>query len=363
MKVVSQSLKSAPHQIESASGGSARKINNDEASVIKLDFDENPLGMSPTAREMAHAAIAESTRYPDANGLDLKTSISAKYRVPLDWLTLGAGSSDILELVATAFLGPGKSAVFSRFSYHAYAQAALRSGAEAIPVPTRDFGNDLNAMLEAVRENTSVVFIANPNNPTGTYLQSEELTTFVEKLPKHVLLVLDEAYNEYLRDDLRHDSIPLVRNHPNVLVTRTFSKAYGLAGLRIGYSISTQFVTEYLNRIRLPFNVSNVAQAAAIGALRDEKFLQCTFDANERGMSQLSTGLRKLAIPFVVSHANFILARFGEATNRVNRLLLGHNIVVRSVADYGLEDWLRISIGVEEQTEKLLETLRQPKWR
>jgi histidinol-phosphate aminotransferase len=312
---------------------------------------------------MAHAAIAGSSRYPDASRFDLAAAISTRFQVPVNWITVGAGSTDILEVIARAFLAPGKSAVVSDFSYHSYAQATRRAGAEVIAVPTRDFGYDLKTMLAAIREDTSVVYIANPNNPTGTYLHPEELSQFIERLPRHTLLVLDEAYNDYLRPDLRDVGMTWVRSHPNVLVTRTFSKAHGLAGLRIGFSISPPFVTECLAQIAPLRNLSNVAQAAALGALQDVEFLKDAYDANERGLSQLSKGLREVAIPFVVSHANFILARFGGASNRVRRLVLGHNIVLRSVAVYGLEDWLRIPVGVEEKNERLLQTLRQTNWR
>jgi histidinol-phosphate aminotransferase len=355
VQIAAQVLKAQPYQAGKPIEELARELGLDEAQIIKLASNENPLGMSPKARDRAHAALADSAVYPDANGFSLKAALGSTFDVPAEWITLGAGSNEILELIANTLLVPGKSAVFSQYAFIVYAQATLRVGAESIVVPARDFGHDLDAMLAAIREDTTVVFIANPNNPTGTYLTHEALDAFIRQVPETVLVVLDEAYNEYLPRNLSYDSVAWVRERPNVIVTRTFSKAYGLAGLRVGYSISSPGLAEHMNRIRPPFNVSNVAQAAAIGALEDAAFREQTFELNQRGLQQLSDGLRALGISFVPSYGNFILARFGDASARVNDFLLRHGIIVRPVAGYGLRDWLRISVGTQEQNEQLLQ--------
>jgi len=249
--------------------------------------------------------------------------------------------------------------VYSQYGFVVYGQAILRTGAHGIMVPARDFGHDLEAMLAAIRADTTVVFIANPNNPTGTYLGEAALADFIARVPQRVLVVLDEAYNEYLPSALRYDSIAWVRQRPNVLVTRTFSKAYGLAGLRVGYAISTPELGEYINRIRPPFNVGNVAQAAALGALSDTAFLERTYEVNRQGLAQLTAGLQALGIGFVPPHGNFVLACFGAQAAQVNEYLLRHGYIVRPVGGYGLPEWLRISVGLPEQNAALLRLLQE----
>ena len=358
VQIVEQVLRAQPYQAGKPIGELAREIGMPEADIVKLASNENPLGMSPVAREQANAALLDAAYYPDANGFELKAALAQRFAVPHDWLTLGNGSNDILELLASTFLAPGTSAVFSQYAFIVYAQATLRVGAQSIVVPAREYGHDLDAMLGAIRDDTSMVFIANPNNPTGTYLSAAQIEAFISRVPSNVVVVLDEAYNEYLPPELRVDSIAWVRQYPNVVITRTFSKAYGLAGLRVGYAIASAETTEYMNRIRQPFNVSNVAQAAATGALRDDAFRQKTYETNLQGLAQLSAGLDGLGIEYVPSHGNFVLAKFGAQAAQVNAFLLKHGIIVRPVGGYGLPEWLRISVGLEEQNARLLNALK-----
>lgn len=352
-------LQARPYQAGKPTSELAREYGLNEASIIKLASNENPLGMSPRAKMNATLAIETSWLYPDPNGFDLKHTLAERCDVSPKNITLGNGSNDLLELVASISLAPGRSSVYSQYAFTVYAQATLRAGAQGIAVPARDYGHDLDAMAAAVRDDTSVVFISNPNNPTGTYLEPASIERFIKGVPSDVLIVLDEAYNEYLPDTLRYDSIAWVKTYPNLVVMRTFSKAYGLAGLRVGYAISSPEVCDFLNRVRPAFNVSNVAQAAAIGALEDTEFCETTFHMNLAGLAQLEAGFTALSIPYVKSYGNFILACFGEAAADVNQHLLKRGVIVRPVANYGLPQWLRISVGLPEQNAALLSHLNE----
>lgn len=331
----------------------ARQYGLDARTIIKLASNENPLGMPESARQAMLQVMDETGRYPDANGFDLKGALADKYQVPEEWLTLGNGSNDILELAARAFLAPGKSAVFSQYSFIVYPLAVQAVGAKALVVPaTPELGHDLDAMLAAVREDTKLVFVANPNNPTGTFLSSAEIENFLNALPPHVMVVLDEAYNEYLEPELRFESSLWVHRFANLIVSRTFSKAYGLAGLRVGYALSQAPVADLLNRVRQPFNVNVLAQAAAKAALSDRDFLDKTYHLNRAGYLQLADAFRALGLSFVPSYGNFVLVKVGEdagAGERINQKLLKAGVIVRPVGNYGLPQYLRVSIGLPEE--------------
>jgi len=341
----------------------AREFGLEESRIVKLASNENPLGMPESARQALINAAADAARYPDGNGFELKAVLAAKYRVPADWLTLGNGSNDILELAAHALLGPDTSAVYSQYTFVVYPLATQAVGARAIVTPaTSGLGHDLEAMRTAIAEDTRVVFIANPNNPTGTFLSAAAIEAFLEPVPAHVAVVLDEAYNEYLDPALRFDSTLWVQRFPNLIVSRTLSKAYGLAGLRIGFAIAQPFLTDVLNRIRQPFNVNSLAQAAAVAALADQAFLDKSFRVNADGYRQLTEGLARLGLEFIPSYGNFVLVRVGDddaAGARVNLALLKQGIIVRPVGNYGLPRWLRISIGLAEENAALLAALPQ----
>jgi histidinol-phosphate aminotransferase len=333
----------------------ARELGLVPESIIKLASNENPLGMPESAR----AAIARATelgRYPDGNGFELKKALSARLGVPLDWITLGNGSNDILELAAGATLAPGTSAVYAQHSFAVYALATQARGGRAIVVPARNYGHDLDAMATAIAPDTRIVFVANPNNPTGTFLEHERVARFIEKVPRNVLLVLDEAYNEYLPPELRSDTTAWVRKYPNLLIARTFSKIYGLAGLRVGYGIAQAELTDLLNRLRQPFNVNSLAQVAALAALEDKAFTEKSYEVNRRGMHQLVDGFAALGLETVPSRGNFVLVKVGAA-GKVYQALLERGVIVRPVANYGLPEWLRVTIGLPEENARLLQVL------
>src|SRR6516225_6443634 len=256
----------------------AREFGLDEARIVKLASNENPLGMSESARrailQIAAQPAGELGRYPDSNAFELKAALAARYDVPPEWITLGNGSNDILEMAAHAFVERGQSIVYSQYSFAVYALATQGLGARHVVTPAVRYGHDLDAMLAAIDEDTRLVFIANPNNPTGTFIEGAKLEAFIAKVPAHVVVVLDEAYTEYLSADKRYDSIAWVKRYPNLLVSRTFSKAFGLAGLRVGFAIAQPELTDLMNRLRQPFNVNTLAQAAAIAALNDKPFLE-----------------------------------------------------------------------------------------
>jgi histidinol-phosphate aminotransferase len=333
----------------------AREMGLAEASIVKLASNENPLGMSPKAKAAVAAAIAGIERYPDNFGLT--HALAERCGVNFAQIVLGNGSNDILELAGRAFLAPGRSAVFSAYAFAVYPLATLAAGAECIVAPaTPDFGHDLAAMRAAVRPDTRIVWLANPNNPTGTFLPYGDIEDFIASLPGDVLVVLDEAYNEYLPLSERFDTLAWVRRFPNVLVTRTFSKIYGLAGLRIGYGVGSQAVVDLLNRVRQPFNVNNLALAAATAALDDQAFLNESFELNQRGMAQILAGLERLGLEHLPSYGNFITFKVRDAAG-VNRRLLKLGVIVRPLAGYGMPDHLRVTIGREHENARFLEAL------
>ncbi|HTJ92438.1 MAG TPA: histidinol-phosphate transaminase [Pararobbsia sp.] len=340
----------------------AREFGLDEARIVKLASNENPLGMPQSAQAAMQRVVAELGRYPDANGFDLKKALSARYGVPDEWITLGNGSNDILEIAAHAFVERGQSIVFAQYSFAVYALATQGVGARAIVVPAQAYGHDLDAMLAAIEPDTRVVFIANPNNPTGTFIPGEQIEAFIQRVPKDVVVVLDEAYTEYLAPEQRYDAIEWTRRYPNLLVSRTFSKAYGLAGLRIGFAIGQPELTDLLNRLRQPFNVNSLAQAAAVAALNDQAFLAKSAEINTAGYAMLTAEFDALGLEYVPSSGNFVLVRVGEddaAGARVNLGLLKEGVIVRPVGNYGLPQWLRVTIGLPEENAVFVAALRR----
>jgi histidinol-phosphate aminotransferase len=312
--------------------------------------------MPASARAAMAAALADLGRYPDANGFALKAALSAKFGVPADWITLGNGSNDILELAAGAFLAPGRSCVYAQYSFAVYALATQARGAQAIVVAARDFGHDLEAMLTGIRGDTRLMYVANPNNPTGTFIDAATMEGFLARVPPGVVVVLDEAYNEYLPPEDRYDSTAWVRRFPNLLVSRTFSKAYGLAGLRVGYGVAQPALTDLLNRVRQPFNVNTPAQAAALAALGDQAFLQRSYELNRAGLREFEAAFDALGLSYVPSRANFVLVKVGAAA-RVYQELLKRGVIVRPVGNYGMPEWLRVSVGLPAENATFLAAL------
>ncbi|MCS0583915.1 histidinol-phosphate transaminase [Massilia pinisoli] len=352
----------APYQAGKPISEVAREFGLDEANIVKLASNENPFGVPESAKAAMAAAAAELGRYPDANGFELKAALAKRYDVPADWITLGNGSNDILEIAAHAFVQKGQAVVYSQYSFAVYALATQGVGARGIVVPAKAYGHDLDAMADAIDPDTRLVYIANPNNPTGTFIPAAEIEAFLAKVPSSVVVVLDEAYNEYLEPKDQFESTQWVRKYPNLIVSRTFSKAYGLAGLRVGFAIAQPAVTDLMNRIRQPFNVNSLAQAAAIAALNDKAFLQKGFENNRAGYQQLTQAFEELGLEYVPSHGNFVLVKVGEdddAGARVNVALLKQGVIVRPVGAYGLPQWLRISIGLPEENARFVEALKK----
>jgi histidinol-phosphate aminotransferase len=352
----------APYQGGKPISEVAREFGLDEAKIVKLASNENPLGMPESSKQAMLHAMAELARYPDSNGFDLKRAITSKYDVPADWITLGNGSNDILELSAHAFVQPGQSVVFSEYSFAVYPLATQAVGGRAIVVPSKDFGHDLPAMAKAIAPDTKLVFIANPNNPTGTFVPGAEIETFLQQVPPNVVVVLDQAYDEYLAPELQYDAVAWVRRYPNLIVSRTMSKAYGLAGLRIGFGIAQPAITDLLNRIRQPFNVNAMAQAAAVAALNDKDFLAKSAQVNSDGYRQLTQAFEEMGLEYVPSYGNFILFKVGDddgAGARVNLALLKQGIIVRPVGNYGMPKFLRVTIGLPEENNAFLAALKK----
>jgi len=348
----------APYQAGKPIEELAREHGLQPETIVKLASNENPLGMPESARRAIEAALPELGRYPDSNGFDLKAALSRKLDVPADWITLGNGSNDILEAAAAVTLAPGRSCVYAQHSFAVYPLATQARGARSIVVAARDYGHDLDAMLAAIGADTRLLFVANPNNPTGTFVGAEQMGAFLSRVPRHVVVVLDEAYNEYLPPGLRHPSIEWVRRFPNLLVSRSFSKAYGLAGLRVGYGVAQAELTDLLNRVRQPFNCNSLAQAAAVAALADEAFVARSVEVNRRGMAQVTAAFDALGLRYLPSHGNFVLVQVGDGA-AVYRGLLKRGVIVRPVANYGLPQWLRVTIGLPEENDRFIAALRE----
>lgn len=327
-------------------------------NIVKLASNENPLGPSPKALRAAEHALCDVARYPDGNGFELKAAIADRYGVVQDSIVLGNGSNDLLELAARAFLEPGCSAVFSQHAFAVYSLAVQAVGAKGIEAPALDWGHDLEAIFGCLENETRVVFIANPNNPTGTLLEADALRTFMQRLPPTILVVLDEAYTEYLPAGLDMDSIKWLSAFPNLIITRTFSKAYGLAGLRVGFALAHPHVADMMNRVRQPFNVNSIAQAAAVAALTDTAFLARSHELNLAGMSQMKAGFSKLGLAYIPSFGNFLSFHVGHAQSIYQKLLrLG--VIVRPIAGYTMPEHLRVSIGLESENDKFLQALER----
>jgi histidinol-phosphate aminotransferase len=347
----------APYQPGKPIAELAREMGLKEESIVKLASNENPRGIGPRTRAAIERALGEVARYPDGNGHALKEALSRRYGVDMAQIVLGNGSNDVLELVALAFLGPGRAAVYSQHAFAVYPLATQARGARGIVAPAKDYGHDLGAMARAVDDETCVLWIANPNNPTGTLAAADALEAFVRHVPERVIVVIDEAYNEYLPADVRADTVKWLKRHPNLVVTRTFSKAYGLAGLRVGYALAHPSVADVMNRVRQPFNVNSIALAAAAAALEDMEFVARSFAGNLQGMRQLRDGAERLGLEFIPSYANFLTVRVGKAQDIYKRLLR-RGVIVRPVGGgYELPEHLRVTVGTEEENERFLTAL------
>ncbi|MGB9430167.1 MAG: histidinol-phosphate transaminase [Gammaproteobacteria bacterium] len=336
------------------------------SGIVKLASNENPLGPSPKAMAAIHAAVADLALYPDGQTHLLRQAIAAKHDITPSGITFGDGSDQNIEFLARVFLEPGCNAVISQHAFAVYAIVAQAVGAEirvtnAFPAihPRAPYGHDLDAMLAAVDRRTRLVCIANPNNPTGTWLDRANLLRFLEQLPKKVMVVVDEAYIEFVSEPDYPDCSRWLERFPNLVVTRTFSKAYGLAGLRVGYSLSHPQVADLLNRVRQPFNVNNLAQVGALAALADTEHLAKTVAVIQEGKRLLQDGFRALGLSWIPSIANFLSVDFRQPARRIYEALLKEGVIVRPVHNYGLPNHLRISVGLPEQNARLLTALKK----
>jgi len=327
--------------------------------AVKLASNENPLGPGKLALAALRDGLAELGRYPDGNGFALKAALAERHAVGADQITLGNGSNDVLEFVARVFLRPGREAIFSEHAFAVYPIVTQAVGATAVMTPAMDYGYDLQAILDRINERTGVVFVANPNNPTGTWLAGAPLRAFLDQVPAHVAVVLDEAYFEYVQEPDYPDTTGWVRDYPNLVVTRTFSKAYGLAGLRVGYGISHPSVADLFNRVRQPFNVNALAQTAAEAALSDTEHLLESVRINREGMSQLTEAFERLGLDWIPSVANFVSVDMGRPAGALYEGLLREGVIVRPIAGYGLPNHLRATIGLPEENARLIAALER----
>jgi len=346
----------APYQPGKPISDLARDKGLDPSQIVKLASNENPLGVSPNAHMAMMDALDDIARYPDGNSVLLRDAVCEKFNVTPAQLVFGNGSNDILELSARAFLAPGDEVVYSQHAFAVYSLVTQAVGATGIIVPAKQFGHDLDVMLKAITPKTRMVFVANPNNPTGTLIDKLELKKFLSAVPKQVLIMLDEAYDEYLTDELKAESIGWLGEFDNLVISRTFSKAYGLAGLRVGFGVTSKEIADLMNRVRQPFNVNSIAQAAAVASLADDEFVERTRALNQAGMVQITQGLQRLGLSFIPSFANFVSFKVNDAP-RVYERLLNQGVIVRPIANYEMPDYLRVSIGLFSENARFLEVL------
>ena len=336
----------------------ARELGIAEKDILKMASNENPLGPSPKALEAIRGALTELHYYPDGSGYELKAILSRQLALDPENLVLGNGSNDVLELAARAFLTRSDSAVYSQHAFMVYPLVVQAIGATGIEVPAKRYATDVDAMARAVRPDTKIVFLANPNNPTGTFNPWDSVRALIEKLPERVLVVLDEAYGEYLPDELQSPSPRWLARHPNLVVSRTLSKAYGLAGLRVGYGFAHPDAAELMNRVRQPFNVNHLAMVAACAALGDKEFIARSRKVNAAGLAQLEEGFRRLGLEHIHSFGNFATVRVGDAAG-VYAQLLAEGVIVRPIAGYGMPEHLRITVGLPEHNARFLAALER----
>jgi len=323
-------------------------------NITKLASNENPLGVSPGVKEAVFNSLSSINRYPDGNCFELKKAIAEKLAVTPDMVSLGNGSNELLELIARVFVSKKMDEViFSQYAFVVYPLVTQALGATAKISLANNYGHDLNSMLSLISENTKLIFVANPNNPTGTLLSDDELYSFLNKVPNDIPVVLDQAYFEYLNID--DNAMNWLKEFENLIITRSFSKAYGLAGLRVGYSVCSALIADFINRVREPFNVNYTAQVAAIAALSDDDHLKDSIEVNTKGYEQLTNGFDSLKLKYIPSHANFIAVEFNNAMNTYNDLLK-EGVIVRPVEMSG---YLRISIGTADENEHLLSALKK----
>ncbi|WP_134698979.1 histidinol-phosphate transaminase [Ammoniphilus sp. YIM 78166] len=327
--------------------------------IVKLASNENPFGCSPLVKPAVQSVLDELAIYPDGGSMALREEMASFLGVPGSQLVFGNGSDELVMLTSRAYLETGTNTVMATPTFPVYKTTATIEGAEVIEVPLKDGVHDLEAMLGSITEQTRVVWVCNPNNPSGTMNDQEQILAFLERVPSSVLVVLDEAYYEYVTDSSYPESISLLKTFPNVLILRTFSKIYGLAGLRIGYGIASEEIVDKINRVREPFNTSSIAQKAAIVALKDQEFVKSCREANEVGRNQLYAGFEEMGLSYYPSQGNFVLVDTGRNGNDVFQALLRKGYIVRSGVALGFPSSIRVTVGSQEQNEGFLTALRE----
>ncbi|WP_040725082.1 histidinol-phosphate transaminase [Thiomicrorhabdus sp. Kp2] len=331
-------------------------------SITKLASNENPLGCSEHALKAIENELQNIARYPDGSAYDLKARLAEFLKVQKEQIAVGNGSNELLELVARVFAGPGDEIIYSQYAFAVYPISAQVVGATGVEVPAKNWGHDLTAMLAAITDKTKIIYIANPNNPTGTFFTRTEWQDFISQVPQKVIVVLDEAYVEYAQSFMDEneyfDGIDYLKMYPNLLISRTFSKAYGLASLRLGYMVGNVETIQYINQVREPFNVNQFAQVAAIAALQDQEFVAEAVKVNQQGMRQIIDALDELEIKHIPSVGNFVCIDLGEDALHYNQSLLEQGVIVRPVANYGIMQYLRVSIGTQIENAHFIDALK-----
>jgi histidinol-phosphate aminotransferase len=334
----------------------AREMGLQPEEIIKLASNENPLGPSPKALAAMRDALDRAHFYPDGGGWALRSAIAEKLGLERENVVLGNGSNEIIEFIGHAFLRPGDEVITARHAFAVYTLMAQLFGAKTIEVPDPGFTHDLNAMLAAVSFRTRQIFIANPNNPTGTMVGQQEIDRFMERVPDDVLVVFDEAYYEFL--DNPPDVLKFVRDGRNVVVMRTFSKIQGLAGLRIGYGLASKEIADVLQKTRQPFNANSIAQAGALAGIHDEEYMQKTRELTHEGREFLQSEFSSMGLDYVPSAANFVLVRVGDG-DQIFQALLRRGLIVRAMRSYKLPEWIRVSVGTMDQNRRFIAELRR----
>src|SRR5438477_11192033 len=334
----------------------ARQLGCDPCEIIKLASNENPLGPSPKALAALHAAIENAQHYPDGGAHYLRNALAQKLSMASENLIIGNGSNEIIELLGHAFLKPGDAIVTSEHAFVAYKIVARIFGAQTIEAPSRNYAHDLDAMLDAITDQTELIFVANPNNPTGTLLSADVIEGFVARVPSHLIVIFDEAYYEFVDDPA--DTLRYIREERNVVTLRTFSKIHGLASLRVGYGIAGRELIEVLQKTRQPFNVNQIAQVGALAALTDEAHQRETQEIVDAGRNYLQEQFREMKLKFVPGAANFVMVNVGDGAV-VFKKLLAQKIIVRPLKSYDLPEWVRITVGTMEQNKKCIAALKK----
>lgn len=355
---VSGVQKLSPYQPGKPIDELAREFDLNPADIIKLASNENPLGPSEKVRAAISKELDDLSRYPDGNGYELKSILSEKLNVTNHQITLGNGSSDILEFVVKTFVNPGDEVIVSEHAFAIYGLVTQMQGGQTIEVPAKNWGHDLDAMANAITDKTKIIFVTNPNNPTGTYNSKSQLETFLAKVPEHIIVLLDEAYFEYVDKSDYPNGIDYLSEYPNLVVTRTFSKAYGLASLRVGYGVSSEQLADLMNRVRPPFNVDSFALAAAVASIKDESYVRQSKELNDQGMTQLMAGFEQLNVNWIPSVGNFICFEVPNRAMEIFNGLLAKGVIIRPVANYGMPDHLRVSIGTQQENQRFLLELK-----